>query len=1035
MKYFGFLSLILEAAFGCSNALAMTYYVDATNGNDGWSGTTSTVSTTNGPWQSIAKVNSESLQPGDQVLFSCGQTWSETLNPGNDGTAANKIYFGSFPLQCADKPKISGFRSISGFNWQPYQGNIWKTTFPQNLIINGSLSASVDNWSKWPSDASQTFESTCPLSTAGCMNFLGGTSSNSNLAISNSFPVVGGKKHVLTFSFFAPSDTSGNLIVRENGNSYRTLGLVKTITGSNQWQNINVEFTSTQTLANARLDIEVPKAKRIYIQSVQLQETGVLPKPNMVIFDGDPVTIAHHPNTGYDISRPDSVYLRTTAPSPTITDSNGHQFSSQIVVPDLKLPPGVSVEPDTKLILRTMDWKIDDFVVTGVGENTLSITPNTSYPLSQAGWGFYFYDALWMLDSPGEWFFDNTTQTLYLWTPTNQIPDNRTSIATIDTAIDLRNKSNLTVENLEIDGAATGVDIANSTNVTLQNLNIHNISNLAIGAQNSINDTISTNQINRTGVDGIRADYSTNGLIENNVMTEVGIFEKADKLISIPMQMGVGIQSGFETIISNNLLSDIAGNAINVSTDNDVDSNIIQRSCIIINDCGAITLAPLPSLKTAIRNNLILEVLGNMDGTPDKSGRIANGIYLDNGTSNISVIGNTVKGGTNAIHIHNGHKNTISNNILYGSVDRLIWQQETSQSGDIYGNIITENQFFTASPNSLDILSATKFGSAENFATYDYNHYSTIYSPIIAVETAVKGSIAYSLEDWQTAETLNGIQRNNDINGNAPAPIPLYARGIVGQNFITNGNFSDGINAWGSWNAVAPSSVRTLEGCLPVSVNCMHVIAGASETLINSPKFAVTKDEFYRVTFDLMSSVDNAQLNGVIHLAGPTKYDILMQVPALFSTSQNWQRHSFVFQATASAANPTINDQGARFDIEGIQTGQSLWVANLEIRPFDPGVVGLSRSDLLVNITDTYTTIDCPIQLTNPGLCSSYVSFPEGVATIWPISVPPRSGRIVFTQNLNLPDTDSDGIADSQDDCPGTLKGLEVNGRGCSLFD
>ena len=116
MKYLGYLLLTLTTLCCCSNAMAVTYYVDARNGNDSFSGTTSAVSATNGPWQSIARVNAAVLQPGDQVLFSCGQTWYETLKPAGNGTVAAKIYFGSYPSQCADKPKISGFRSVAGFN-------------------------------------------------------------------------------------------------------------------------------------------------------------------------------------------------------------------------------------------------------------------------------------------------------------------------------------------------------------------------------------------------------------------------------------------------------------------------------------------------------------------------------------------------------------------------------------------------------------------------------------------------------------------------------------------------------------------------------------------------------------------------------------------------------------------------------------------------------------------------------------------------------------------------------------------------------
>lgn len=1028
--------LLLTALFGCSNAIAVTYYVDAVNGNDVLSGKTASLSATNGPWQSIAKVNAALLQPGDQVLFSCGQTWYETLSPGKSGTAASKIYIGSYPAQCNNKPKISGFRSILGNNWQPYKGNIWKTTFPQNLIINSKLSASVANWAKWPSDASLTFNTSCPLSVAGCMKFIAGTSTNSSLAVSNTFPVVGNKKYTVSASIYAPINTSVLLIVRESGNSYRPLGIVKKITGNGQWQDLSFNFTSTQTLANARLDIDVPKNKQIFVRSANIQESGLMPVPSMVLFDGDPVTIAHHPNAGHDTTLPESVYLRTTAASPTVIDTKGLQVSSQIVVGDLKLPSGGSIGPGTKLKLRPLDWEINDYAVTAAGTNTISIAPNTRLPLSQAGWGFYFYDALWMLDSPGEWFFDSATQTIYLWTSANKNPGNKVSVATIKTAIDLKSKSNILVENMEIDGASTGIDISLSTNITLQSLNVHNINSNAINATQSVDATIVANRINRvadSGVSGIDANKSTNALIENNVLEEIGAFVKAGKRISLPMTTKFGIHAGKEAIIANNSLSDIGGNAIEGGINNDIDSNIIQRSCLNITDCGAI----YSGNTSMIQKNLITEAPGSLEGTPDGTYNHTNGIYLDEGGYGISVIGNTVKGATHSVQLHRASQSTISNNIFYGTDSHIIYQNESSLiNGGVFGNIITNNQLFPTKQYSVAVHSISTQGAVDNFASYDGNHYSTIHSPIIVSESGLEASKQYTLLEWQNAKTKAGIARNNDLNGGNPAPLPSFALGLVSNNFMPNADFSAGLEGWITWNAAAPYASKNLEGCLPVSVNCIHVSAGASMTLVHSPLFPITKGKLYRVTFDLKSTVTTGYLYPqVLFAGGPNKYQSLMKDPIRLPASTEWERHSFIFEATGTASSPTIKELGARFDINGLPANQNLWLANLEIANYNPGTLGPTITDLLVNTTDAIKTMDCPTRLNNPSLCSNFVIFPEASVAVWPILVPPRSGRIVFTQNFSLLDTDSDGIADSQDDCTQTINGQVVNGRGCSLAD
>jgi hypothetical protein len=71
--------------------LPRTYYVSPA-GSDSNSGLSSST-----PWQTVAKVNSTVLHPGDTVLFQGGQTFSGTmLQPGQAGTAALPITFGSY---------------------------------------------------------------------------------------------------------------------------------------------------------------------------------------------------------------------------------------------------------------------------------------------------------------------------------------------------------------------------------------------------------------------------------------------------------------------------------------------------------------------------------------------------------------------------------------------------------------------------------------------------------------------------------------------------------------------------------------------------------------------------------------------------------------------------------------------------------------------------------------------------------------------------------------------------------------------------
>ena len=70
---------------------AATYYVDATLGSDANSGTSAS-----SPWNSISKVNAARFNPGDNILFLRGCSWTGTLNFNSNGSASSPIVYGSY---------------------------------------------------------------------------------------------------------------------------------------------------------------------------------------------------------------------------------------------------------------------------------------------------------------------------------------------------------------------------------------------------------------------------------------------------------------------------------------------------------------------------------------------------------------------------------------------------------------------------------------------------------------------------------------------------------------------------------------------------------------------------------------------------------------------------------------------------------------------------------------------------------------------------------------------------------------------------
>lgn len=120
---FFILSLFLPSIFAypaSATPQAETYYVSSSGGYDENNGTSE-----NTPFATIGKVNTLDLEPGDRVLFKCGDIWrGEMLTISKSGQDGQPISFGSYPANCANKPIISGAQPISG--WTSDNGNIYK---------------------------------------------------------------------------------------------------------------------------------------------------------------------------------------------------------------------------------------------------------------------------------------------------------------------------------------------------------------------------------------------------------------------------------------------------------------------------------------------------------------------------------------------------------------------------------------------------------------------------------------------------------------------------------------------------------------------------------------------------------------------------------------------------------------------------------------------------------------------------------------------------------------------------------------------
>jgi len=113
-------------------AWGASYYVDATNGDDGRAGTSEATA-----WQTLQRVSTFPFEPGDFILLQRGEMWREQLAVVRSGQEGAPITAGAYGA--GDAPIINGAAPVTG--WSAGSGNTYSatvTTRPEVVVFDGT---------------------------------------------------------------------------------------------------------------------------------------------------------------------------------------------------------------------------------------------------------------------------------------------------------------------------------------------------------------------------------------------------------------------------------------------------------------------------------------------------------------------------------------------------------------------------------------------------------------------------------------------------------------------------------------------------------------------------------------------------------------------------------------------------------------------------------------------------------------------------------------------------------------------------------
>ena len=309
--------------------------------------------------------------------------------------------------------------------------------------------------------------------------------------------------------------------------------------------------------------------------------------------------------------------------------------------------------------------------------------------------GDYFLEGIKeALDFQNEWFFDATTNTLYIQLPNGVAPeDGVVSMRRRDLTVDLNGRNFIEINNLAVFGGAIEISGSNNKlygvssfygNYTRGVVSGFHADSRSVFIKNGNNNRIEKCEIAFGAGTGIW-DSGTRTKISNSYIHDFNFLGDYDAALMS--------RNGAESIIENNVIARAGRDAIQLlNKGSKVAYNDLYQSNLIADDCGLIyTLGP--DLNMEIHHNWLHDIQSR--GNLSK----ATGIYLDNDAGDALVHHNVIWNTEwSSIQINwNGTNLAIFNNTLWdGSAAMGAWHKE----GTAFSNVRVWNNL--TNKNSLE---------------------------------------------------------------------------------------------------------------------------------------------------------------------------------------------------------------------------------------------------------------------------------------------------------------------------------------------
>ena len=538
------------------------------------------------------------------------------------------------------------------------------------------------------------------------------------------------------------------------------------------------------------------------------------------------------------------------------------------------------------------------------------------------GSGYFIQNDPRTLDEKGEWYFNPRSKTLQMFFGNTGPQNVVVQVSNVENLIALTGNNYVTFNNIALSGAnGTSVLIDKSSNITFSNSSISFSGKCGIYIKDrSANLRITNNTIDQTQDTGIDGFNCPDVYIAHNKVTNTGLFAgMGNQYVGIFM-------TGENAIVESNSIENTGYNGLQLYGNNALaKNNFINNFTLVLDDGGGIFESGPQYTGRKIIGNIVMNGHGAVTGAKLITDTLSEGIYVDDNTSDIQVINNTVAHMSGSgIKVHNAHNITVENNTLFDNHNQIFLDHDNNPNGRPIRDLKVDNNLMFIKKASQNTLRQESIqDDIDQFGERDKNIYAQPFN---------------SEKDWQHSPGSDANSKRLKLM------IPYFKVNRMRNNSLfQNSRFDFNLNGASSFSAKNNFKIYWVPngkldgGEIQANVNDMSGNENLGNNIITANIGSVNANVSYVLRFSLIGADNGGSLTVFLRKSGAPYNPVSdQQVVNITGTRVD---HQFVLTTNQSEGNVL-----ATFVVKA-PNNTTFWLDNLSVTP----------ADLTFTNPDTYT--------------------------------------------------------------------------------